>query len=125
MKLKKAFNNNIEELISGVFVVLTALGLIMDNHYFFFPPELQSIFNSNVTDIILIIAGIGIIYSALTNDRNEALSSACLIIAGTIMAYLISIQLIHIFMAGQIHMVHTLIGFVLIIVLLIAAAYKN
>lgn len=124
-KFLKITNEYHEQVIAGVAVAIIGVFLIISRQYFFWPPEWSSALNDMRIDIIVFLAGVGLVISAYTNNRIRWLKTASFILSGAVMLALGVTQFFHIIYAGQFRMTHTIIGDLVIFVLILYAAYDS
>lgn len=125
MKLLQIINNKFDQFLAGLSVAVIGIFLLVDRQYFFYPPEWSSLMNDMKLDVIILVAGIGLVICGLYNNKIRWLSAIFFILAGAAVLALASIQLMHVVYAGQFRMAHTIIGDVIIFILIIHAAYNS
>lgn len=124
-RLLSNINNNFEQSLAGISIALIGASLWLDRNYFFWPPELTSTMNDQRLDITILILGIGLLISALINNKSKFWQHLLLILCGAVIFMLALTQLWHGFLAGQMRMAHTVIGDFIIFILIVRAAYKS
>lgn len=125
MNILKNINKNFEESLTGISVAITGLSLLIDRNYFFWPPELRSMMNSEYVDIFFFILGISILICALTGNRNKIFQHIFLILAGAAILMLAVTQWWHVCYANEFRMAHSVISDCIIFILIIRCAYKS
>ena len=118
-------SNNFEQALASVAVIAIGASLWIDRDYFFWPPELTSTMNDQRIDIVILLSGICLLISALTNNKSKLWQHALLILCGAVIFTLALTQLWHAFLGGQMRMAHTVIGDFVIFCLIVRAAYKS
>lgn len=124
-QLTKNADNNFNQLLIGVLIILIGIFLWADKNYFFWPPQLRPLMNSEWSDIIFIILGVCLLFTALTGNRSRRLQSILLIVASAAVAMLLVEQVWHVLFAHKIEMIMAVILDAGLLVMLIRCAYKN
>lgn len=114
-----------EQVLAGTAITVIGIFLIASRQYFFWPPEWSSTLNDLRIDVIVLIAGIGMLVSAYTDNRIRWLKTISFILAGAIILALGVAQLLHVIFAGQFRMAYAIIGDLVIFALIIHAAYES
>ena len=125
---KRIINNidqNFNQMVVGVVIIMMGLFLWADKNYFFWPPQLRPLMNSEWSDIIFIILGICLLFTALTGNRSRRFQSILLIVASAAVAMLLVEQVWHVLFAHKIEMIMAVILDAGLLTLLIRCAYKN
>jgi len=81
--------------------------------------------NSEWSDIIFIILGICLLFTALTGNRSRRLQSILLIVASAAVAMMLVEQVWHVLGAHKIEMIMAVILDAGLLAMLIRCAYKN
>ena len=118
-------SNNFEQALASVAVIAIGASLWIDRNYFFWPPELTSTMNDQRIDITILILGIGLLISALIDNKSKFWQHLLLILCGAAIFMLALTQLWHAFLGGQMRMAHPVIGDFVIFCLIVRAAYKS
>lgn len=124
-QLTKNADKNFNQMLIGVLIILIGIFLWADKNYFFWPPQLRPLMNSEWSDIIFIILGICLLFTALTGNRSRRLQSILLIVASAAVAMLLAEQLWHVLFANKVEMIMAVILDAGLLVMLIRCAYKN
>ena len=124
-RLLSNINDNFEQSLAGLSIALIGASLWLDRNYFFWPPELTSTMNDQRLDITILILGIGLLISALIDNKSKFWQHLLLILCGAAIFMLALTQLWHAFLGGQMRMAHTVIGDFVIFCLIVRAAYKS
>lgn len=125
MKILQLINSKFDQFLAGLSVAVIGIFLLVDRQYFFYPPEWSSLMNDMRLDVIVLVAGIGMVVCGLMKNRIRWLTVIFFVLAGAAVLALASIQLMHVLYAGQFRMAHTIIGDVIIFALIIHAAYES
>ncbi len=124
-QLTKNADKNFNQMLIGVLIIVIGIFLWADKNYFFWPPQLRPLMNSEWSDIIFIILGICLLFTALTGNRSRRLQSILLIISSAAVAMLLAEQLWHVLFANKIEMIMAVILDAGLLVMLIRCAYEN
>lgn len=125
---KRIINNvdhNFNQTVVGVAIIMMGLFLWADKNYFFWPPQLRPLMNSEWSDIIFIILGSCLLLMALRGNRSRKAQSILLIISSAAVAMLLVEQAWHVLFAHKIEMTMAVILDVLVLAFLIRCAYEN
>ena len=123
--LLRQADKNFNQMIIGMLIVAIGIFLWADKNYFFWPPQLRPLMNSEWSDIIFIILGVCLLFTALTGNRSRRLQSILLIVASAAVAMLLVEQVWHVIFAHKIEMIMAVILDAGLLVMLIRCAYKN
>ena len=123
--LLRQADKNFNQMLIGVLIIVIGIFLWADKNYFFWPPQLRPLMNSEWSDIIFIILGICLLFTALTGNRSRRLQSILLIISSAAVAMLLAEQLWHVLFANKIEMIMAVILEAGLLVMLIRCAYEN
>ena len=123
--LLRQADKNFNQMIIGVLIVAIGIFLWADKNYFFWPPQLRPLMNSEWSDIIFIILGVCLLFTALTGNRSRRFQSILLIISSAAVAMLLVEQVWHVLFAHKIEMIMAVILDAGLLVMLIRCAYKN
>ncbi|QNQ83746.1 hypothetical protein FP435_04455 [Lactobacillus sp. PV037] len=124
-KVLQLTNKYHEQIIAGTAVAVIGIFLIVSRQYFFWPPEWSSTLNDMRIDIVVFIAGIGMVTSAYMDNKIRWLKILSFVLSGAVILALGVTQLFHIIYAGQFRMAHTIIGDMVIFALILYAAYDS
>lgn len=124
-RLTRNADKNFNQMLIGVLIVAIGIFLWADKNYFFWPPQLRPLMNSEWSDIIFIILGVCLLFTALTGNRSRRLQSILLIISSAAVAMLLAEQLWHVLFANKIEMIMAVILEAGLLVMLIRCAYEN
>ena len=123
--LLKQADNNFNQVLIGISIIMIGIFLWADKNYFFWPPQLRPLMNSEWSDIIFIILGICLLWTALTGNRSRRFQSILLIASSAAVAMLTVEQLWHVVFAHNLEMIMAVILDALVLAMLIRCAYKN
>ena len=124
-KLLSNANENFDQTLTGLAIIAIGVLLWVDRNYFFWPPELRSMMNSELVDVFFMFLGVGILLCALTGNKNKALQHTLLILAGAAMLMLAVTQWWHVRFAGEFRMAHSIISDCVTFILILRCAYKS
>lgn len=123
--LLKQADNNFNQVLIGISIIMIGIFLWADKNYFFWPPQLRPLMNSEWSDTIFIILGICLVWTALTGNRSRRFQSILLIASSAAVAMLTVEQLWHVLGAHKVEMIMAVILDALVLAMLIRCAYKN
>lgn len=123
--LLKQADNNFNQLLIGISIIMIGIFLWADKNYFFWPPQLRPLMNSEWSDIVFIILGICLLWTALTGNRSRRFQSILLIVSSAAVAMLLVEQVWHVLFANKIEMIMAVILDAGLLVMLIRCAYEN
>lgn len=118
-------DKNFNQVLIGVSIIAIGIFLWADKNYFFWPPQLRLLMNSEWSDIVFICLGICLLFTALTGNRSRKFQSILLILASAAVAMLTVEQLWHVVFAHNLEMIMAVILDALVLAMLIRCAYKN
>lgn len=114
-----------DQIIAGIAVAMIGIFLIVNREYFFWPPEWSSLLNNICIDVIIMVAGEGLVLSAYFNNRFKLFKNISFILSGAVVLALSVTQIVHIIYAGQSRMIYTVIGDLVIFALILLSAYDS
>lgn len=123
--LLRQADKNFNQMIIGMLIVAIGIFLWADKNYFFWPPQLRPLMNSEWSDIIFVILGVCLLFTALTGNRNRKFQSILLIVSSAAVAMLLVEQVWHVLFAHKIEMIMAVILDAGLLVMLIRCAYEN
>lgn len=123
--LLKQADNNFNQALIGISIIMIGIFLWADKNYFFWPPQLRPLMNSEWSDIVFIILGICLLGTALTGNRSRRFQSILLIASSAAVAMLTVEQLWHVVFAHNLEMIMAVILDALVLAMLIRCAYEN
>ena len=123
--LLKQADNNFNQVLIGISIIMIGIFLWADKNYFFWPPQLRPLMNSEWSDIVFIILGICLVWTALTGNRSRRFQSILLIASSAAVAMLTVEQLWHVVFAHNLEMIMAVILDALVLAMLIRCAYEN
>lgn len=123
--LLRQADKNFNQMIIGMLIVAIGIFLWADKNYFFWPPQLRPLMNSEWSDIIFVILGVCLLFTALTGNRSRRFQSILLIVASAAVAMLLVEQVWHVIFAHKIEMIMAVILDAGLLTLLIRCAYEN
>ncbi|HJE48797.1 MAG TPA: hypothetical protein K8V69_01230 [Lactobacillus johnsonii] len=108
--------------IFAIGATFSAMGLLLwtDHKYFFWPPQYAGIMNDDGLDAIAVAVGVGLMYYALKNEKNNTVAGILLSITAGCTGLIACVQLIHAIFAGKAPMG---LGFILSCYLLAEVLY--
>jgi hypothetical protein len=124
-RLTNNINNNFNQTIIGISMIATGIFLWLDRSYFFWPPQLSAMMNSEYWDGIFIFLGAGLLACAFFDNQNKVLQHSFLIAAGAVVLMLAVTQWWHVAFAGEYRMTHSVISDLVIFVLILRCAAKS
>ena len=124
-QLTKNADKNFNQMLIGVLIIVIGIFLWADKNYFFWPPQLRPLMNSEWSDIIFVILGVCLLFTALTGNRSRKFQSILLIVSSAAVAMLLVEQLWHVLFANKVEMIMAVILDAGLLVMLIRCAYKN
>ena len=123
--LLRQADKNFNQMIIGMLIVAIGIFLWADKNYFFWPPQLRPLMNSEWSDIIFVILGVCLLFTALTGNRSRKFQSILLIVSSAAVAMLLVEQLWHVLFANKVEMIMAVILDAGLLVMLIRCAYEN
>lgn len=123
--LLRQADKNFNQMIIGMLIVAIGIFLWADKNYFFWPPQLRPLMNSEWSDIIFVILGVCLLFTALTGNRSRKFQSILLIVSSAAVAMLLVEQVWHVLFAHKIEMIMAVILDAGLLVMLIRCAYEN
>lgn len=123
--LLKQADNNFNQVLIGISIIMIGIFLWADKNYFFWPPQLRLLMNSEWSDIVFICLGICLLFTALTGNRSRKFQSILLILASAAVAMLLAEQVWHVLGAHKVEMIMAVILDAGLLVMLIRCAYEN
>ena len=123
--LLRQADKNFNQMIIGMLIVAIGIFLWADKNYFFWPPQLRPLMNSEWSDIIFVILGVCLLFTALTGNRSRRFQSILLIVASAAVAMLLVEQVWHVIFAHKIEMIMAVILDAGLLTLLIRCAYET
>lgn len=124
-KLISNVNNNFNQTIIGISMIATGIFLWIDRSYFFWPPQLSTMMNSEYWDMIFILIGTGLLFCAFFDNKNKVLQHSFLIASGAAMLLLAVTQWWHIVYANEYRMTHSVISDLVMFILILRCASKS
>lgn len=108
--------------IFAIGTAFSAMGLLLwtDHKFFFWPPQYAGIMNDDGLDAIAVAVGVGLMYYALKNEKNNTVAGILLSITAGFTGLIACVQLIHAIFAGKAPMG---LGFILSCYLLAEVLY--
>jgi len=100
-KLLFNLSRNFHIFIIGA--TLSSMGLLLwaDHQFFFWPPQYAGLMNDDGLDAIAVAVGLGLIYYALRDEKNNTLVGVLLSIAAGFTGLVACMQIIHAMFAGR------------------------
>lgn len=109
---------NLLHLILGLLLTSMGIVLLVNDSFFYWPPEWQWFFNSDLVDAFAIIVGIGLIAFVFAGGRSQLANAVLLACSAFFLMMLTVLQLGHVFVAhdySRLLSIVALIGWLLVI----------
>ena len=111
---------NLLHLILGLLLTSMGIVLLMNDSFFYWPPEWQWFFNNDLVDVFAIIVGIGLIAFVFTGGKNQLANAVLLSCAAFFLMMIVVLQLGHVLVF---HDYNRLLSVVAIVAWLLAIQY--
>lgn len=105
-------------LILGTIILSMGIVLLINDSFFYWPPEWQWLFNNDLIDAFAIIVGTGLIAFVIAGGRNQIANAVLLSLSAFFITMLIVLQLGHVLVMHdyiRLLSIIALIGWLLII----------
>lgn len=87
---------NLLHLILGLLLTSMGIVLLVNDSFFYWPPEWQWFFNSNLVDAFAIIVGIGLIVFVFAGGKSQLVNAVLLSCAAFFLMMIVVLQLGHV-----------------------------
>ena len=87
---------NLLHLILGLLLASMGIVLLVNDSFFYWPPEWQWFFNSNLVDAFAIIVGIGLIVFVFAGGKSQLVNAVLLSCAAFFLMMIVVLQLGHV-----------------------------
>lgn len=109
---------NLLHLILGGLLIAWGIVLLVDDSFFYWPPEWQWLFNNDLVDAFAIIVGVGLISFVFAGGRSQLANAVLLACSAFFLMMLTALQLGHVFVVhdySRLLSIVALIGWLLVI----------
>ncbi len=87
---------NLLHLILGLLLTSMGIVLLVNDSFFYWPPEWQWFFNSDLVDVFAIIVGIGLIAFVFAGGKSQLVNAVLLACAAFFLMMIVVLQLGHV-----------------------------
>lgn len=87
---------NLLHLILGLLLTFMGIVLLVNDSFFYWPPEWQWFFNSDLVDAFAIIVGIGLIVFVFAGGKSQLVNAVLLSCAAFFLMMIVVLQLGHV-----------------------------
>lgn len=87
---------NLLHLILGLLLTSMGIVLLVNDSFFYWPPEWQWLFNSDLVDAFAIVIGIGLIAFAFAGGKSQLANAVLLACAAFFLMMLVVLQIGHV-----------------------------
>lgn len=95
-KVWENIKNNLLHFILGLMLVSMGIILLLNDSFFYWPPEWQWFFNNDLVDAFAIIIGIGLIAFVFAGGRSQLVNAVLLTCAAFFLMMIVALQLGHV-----------------------------
>ena len=95
-KVWENIKNNLLHFILGLMLVSMGIILLLNDSFFYWPPEWQWFFNNDLVDAFAIIIGIGLIAFVFAGGRSQLVNAVLLACAAFFLMMIVALQLGHV-----------------------------
>ena len=95
-KVWENIKNNLLHFILGLMLASIGIVLLLNDSFFYWPPEWQWLFNNDLVDAFAIIIGIGLIAFVFAGGRSQLVNAVLLACAAFFLMMLVVLQLGHV-----------------------------
>ena len=95
-KVWKNIKNNLLHFILGLMLASMGIVLLLNDSFFYWPPEWQWFFNNDLVDAFAIIIGIGLIAFVFAGGRSQLVNAVLLACAAFYLMMIVALQLGHV-----------------------------
>lgn len=111
---------NLLHLILGLLLTSMGIVLLVNDSFFYWPPEWQWLFNNDLVDAFAIIAGIGLIAFVFAGGKSQLVNAVLLACAAFFLMMIVVLQLGHVLV---VHDYSRLLSIVAIVAWLLVIQY--
>ena len=119
-KVWENIKNNLLHFILGLMLASMGIVLLLNDSFFYWPPEWQWFFNNDLVDAFAIIIGIGLIAFVFAGGKSQLANAVLLACAAFFLMMLVVLQLGHVLV---IHDYSRLLSIVAIVAWLLVIQY--
>ena len=95
-KVWENIKNNLLHFILGLILASMGIVLLLNDSFFYWPPEWQWFFNNDLVDAFAIIIGIGLIAFVFAGGRSQLVNAVLLACAAFFLMMIVALQLGHV-----------------------------
>ena len=95
-KVWENIKNNLLHFILGLMLASMGIVLLLNDSFFYWPPEWQWFFNNDLVDAFAIIIGIGLIAFVFAGGRSQLVNAVLLACAAFFLMMIVALQLGHV-----------------------------
>ena len=95
-KVWENIKNNLLHFILGLMLASMGIVLLLNDSFFYWPPEWQWFFNNDLVDAFAIIIGIGLIAFVFAGGRSQLVNAVLLSCAAFFLMMIVALQLGHV-----------------------------
>lgn len=95
-KVWENIKNNLLHFILGLMLASMGIILLLNDSFFYWPPEWQWFFNNDLVDAFAIIIGIGLIAFVFAGGRSQLVNAVLLACAAFFLMMIVALQLGHV-----------------------------
>lgn len=109
---------NLIHLILGCLLTAMGIVLLMNDSFFYWPPEWQWFFNNDLVDAFAIMVGIGLIAFVFSGGKSQLANAVLLACSAFFLMMLVVLQMGHVFIVhdySRLLSIVALIGWLLVI----------
>lgn len=109
---------NLLHLILGCLLTAMGIVLLMNDSFFYWPPEWQWFFNNDLVDAFAIMVGIGLIAFVFSGGKSQLANAVLLACSAFFLMMLVVLQMGHVFIVhdySRLLSIVALIGWLLVI----------
>lgn len=111
---------NLLHLILGLLLTSMGIVLLVNDSFFYWPPEWQWLFNNDLVDALAIIVGIGLIAFVFAGGKSQLVNAVLLACAAFFLMMIVVLQLGHVLV---VHDYSRLLSIVAIVAWLLVIQY--
>lgn len=111
---------NLLHLILGLLLTSMGIVLLVNDSFFYWPPEWQWLFNNDLVDAFAIIVGIGLIAFVFAGEKSQLVNAVLLACAAFFLMMIVVLQLGHVLV---VHDYSRLLSIVAIVAWLLVIQY--
>lgn len=95
-KVWENIKNNLLHFILGLMLASMGIVLLLNDSFFYWPPEWQWFFNNDLVDAFAIIVGIGLIAFVFAGGKSQLANAVLLACAAFFLMMIVALQLGHV-----------------------------